>query len=262
MKKQALYIIPALLAAGAVSAQGFDGFYVGAAIGDSVTVGSARASGTTNYTLAGAPNGSFYSSSRAAFKKENFAGSLFAGYGWGCDCWYLGGEIFVKGFGKHSGRNNFFFRDTDFAGVTDYHNLNVHAKLRSAEWGIDFRPGFLIGECTMLYGRIGAAFNRIHVDFTRTVARSTAAGTTSIVANDFVSNKKSRASLRLGAGLEHRFCDCWSIRVDWVYTSFRKHNQTFTSTRTGTIFGTANSSATANTKIHNHTTMFGLSYYW
>lgn len=284
MKKQALFIIPAIMAASAVNAGGFDGFYVGAGIGDSVTVGSSHVDGSVTRTVPGAVRSTSSITGRGAIKKETFAGELFAGYGWNCDCWYLGGEIYVKGFGKHGGRNVFSrsFSDTlptpAFglpAGtvISGSETIGVHAKARSAEWGIDFRPGWLIGECTMLYGRIGAAWNRIHVSTFRNVSFATSTGVSgnfSVGNND--GRKRSRTALRLGAGLEHKFMECWSIRADWVYTDFRhnRHNgdngnggSSSTLITSGPFIGqTINVSGTGRTRLHNHTMMLGLSYYW
>ncbi len=270
MKKQALFIIPAIMAASAATAGGFDGFYVGAGIGDSVTVGSSRFDGSTTLSTAGTPESRFSLSGRSAFKKETFAGQLFAGYGWNCDCWYLGGEIYVKGFGKHGGRSTYSTTLTDLevpvTSITE--TISVHSKLRSAEWGIDFRPGWLIGECTMLYGRVGAAFNQIREELHRSTTVSIAnLGATLSNSGNPHSRKKNHTALRLGLGLEHKFMECWSIRADWVYTSFRRHGNDngFSNTRTGTgsfAGETLTTTANAHSRLHNHTTMLGLSYYW
>ncbi len=285
MKKQALFIIPAIMAASAATAGGFDGFYVGAGIGDSVTVGSTNVNGSHTITNpAGTVVRSGSVSGRGAIKKETFAGELFAGYGWNCDCWYLGGEIYVKGFGKHGGRNVISRSSTDVVTtpggafpvgtvINTSETAGVHARMRSAEWGIDFRPGWLIGECTMLYGRVGAAWNRTHIETFRSLSFSTSTGATgSFSSADSFGRKRSRTSLRLGAGLEHKFMECWSIRADWVYTDFR-HNRhdgndgSSSGSRTipaGAPFAGSVIKASANghSRLHNHTMMLGLSYYW
>jgi len=292
MKKQALCaLLPAMLfatAATAESASPFEGFYVGAGIGDSVTGG--HVDGRSTFTAAIPSLGTtarLRTNQRADLYKNSFAGDIFAGYGSSWDCFYLGGEIFVKGSSSHRTRSHsdtsvsLFTTATGVETARSNHLETINARLRSWEYGIDLRPGFLLTECTLAYVKVGAVWNR-HQRNHQFNAFNSSLFPSLAAANTFQGNipgafrnghghngRSDRASLRLGAGLEQVFCDCWSIRAEYVYTDHRKNNGNSNNeagrfTVIDPVLGPVNVafSEHSRTRLRNHYMKVGVAYYW
>lgn len=92
---------------------------------------------------------------------------------------------------------------------------------------MDLRPGILLSPDTLLYGRVGAAFNTLKITsdsinmgsyvfpvfFNRSLQLNTASA---LVASD----SKDVTGLRLGAGLEQYLGYNIAIEADYIYTNY------------------------------------------
>lgn len=262
----------------------FSGFYGGAQLGgtflsgrDSLSVSGSAVVGPPVEVSFG--NNDF---SDRSSRKNSFAGDVFLGYG--CGAWdpiYLGAELFLKG-------NKATITNVDEAsattidvgvrivGVPTFQNIatQVRSRLRPWEFGIDARPGVLLCEDTLLYGRIGVAFNRLSV---RTITSNSANVTTpldgvvTVPVNTILLEKhKNIGALRLGLGLEKEICENLSLRTDYIYTRYRKVTNSGSNgpvastiaTLGGPIAGTSTVSSTTVNRLLGHSVMLGLSYYW
>lgn len=269
MKKLALLSLPVILVASAqafATQNEFCGFYAGVSLGGAFRSGAGHTSSTTSIT-SGTDTLTATRDLKFDARKNAFLGSFAVGYGYEwCDDLYLGLEGFVNGSSHHSHTptETTTLSDTD-DGVTEtltYSN-RVRAKLHSAEVGIDLRPGYVLCKNTMLYGRVGVAYNRLTLSSDPTF--SFVEGTTSLPGSVSLRGHKNRGAFRIGGGLERMFCDNFAIRMDYVYTYYGKVSNTrsFTgSTTVGGVTTTAAFSSASSVKVTSNTTTLGLFYYW
>lgn len=245
----------------------FSGFYTGISLGESSTLGRAHLNRSANVS---APLlGISFDAQRLgkeSLKKSSFVGAAFAGFGCTWDPIYLGLEAFAKGANGKTKLRDKTTLTTNLAGTLLNLNIVNHtvAKLRTVEFGADFRPGILVAASSLLYGKIGAAFNKISLKSSNNFNNGRSLNSFEFPFNH--SKNKHVAALRLGAGLEQLICNNWALRADYTFTNYRKislHNSgsfnIFNPLGIATI-GTVSNSTEA--KLYNHAVMFGVSYYW
>ncbi len=226
------YIAPALLAltsatcliiAHAGDNGQFNGVYLGGAIGGMVT--SANMDSASEFTVDG---GDFFNS--AAYRTagsdsfygtvtENSSDSLSTqstvwtarlGYGSGIYDWplWLGLEIF----------GDFGDREIEQNGFGEYGPIAVshwsEMSLNQNEFGIDFRPGILVTPSSLLYARVGFAYNILHLDST---VEGYYYGEPSALNMD---ESEKVFGLRLGAGFEQKMSCNLSFSLDYIYTDY------------------------------------------
>ena len=187
-----------------------------------------------------------------AQRKNKLAADIFIGYGYACENAYLGLEGYIRGSKyKTTTYNSSAPREVAiatgssevgiiiptplpggpalFSDTTLTLSSTTQTKLRPVEFGIDFRPGFVACEDTLVYARVGIAFNRVSTKVCSTAIFNTANAIlvgpsltpqNVFTVNNTLSHKKSRAALRVGGGLEQKLSDCISIRLDYVYTNY------------------------------------------
>lgn len=221
----------------------FSGFYLGGAIGGSFS--SARENSTTNlssgFTLiqeiaevrrTRTIGGSAQHSLQGTQRKNTFAASLYAGFGCAWEDVYLGLEAFLRRTDYRKTHRAIFSaaESTDVpqttirldAGVSNA--ISLTTRLSPTEPGIDFRPGYFLTPCTMLYGRVGVGYNRLTLH-ARTLSSALITPPTVIVnplvGTETASKHKKVGALRLGVGLEQHLGECMSIRVDYINTHYR-----------------------------------------
>ena len=239
-----------------------------------------------------------------AQRKNNFTGEIFIGYGYACENAYLGIEGYVRGSkykvttsnssAPRSAVSATHFGAMDTVGATEITGTFVppfsltdptltlssttQTKLRPVEFGIDFRPGFVACENTLVYARVGVAFNRVSTKVCSNAAFNTAnaipVGVNSTPTNVFtasntLSHKKSRAALRVGGGIEQKLSDCVSVRLDYVYTNYGRVTvcgdpaaavtKKFEGNPTTTSFAVSND---RRVKVTSNTVMAALAWYW
>jgi outer membrane immunogenic protein len=258
MKKQLIcgIVSSVVLTAAATAALAetcFEGFYTGISLGGSFTNGHLTKGKDLSLTALG-QTGTATFSSKHDLRKNAGVGALYLGYGSFSDYFYLGGELFADWTHRKAKGTQDYSVSLAANPLTLTDMTNV--KLNGFEYGVDLRPGYKLTNDSLVYARVGVAFNKLKATETLTVG----SGTT---ASQFVplSKKKNVAALRVGAGIEQGICENLVLRADYIYTYYGKVNAKNSSNLATSNF---NSSAAARStaKLSNNTVMLGLSYYW
>jgi opacity protein-like surface antigen len=213
-----------------VSANIFDGFYVGGAVGlNSMNVNSSYNLGLQAFfydeedgipVLDGVfPLGVSYHNSND-FGKDGFSGDIFFGYGIDfCEPvgFYLGFEIDAEfnnaEAGSHStfGLDGFVFDSGDLF-TTEILGLNLYANEVSVQNSYTFSvlPGYRPNEDLLLYGRAGVVWGKIETS----------------VDNVLVSEHNTTHKLggRFGLGAEYAMTENLSLRAEYNYTLYQSVN--------------------------------------
>lgn len=259
----------------------FNGYYGGLGVG--VLQTNARVSSSTSATYANlydTENVLASSQSGVNLYGHNGTAAIYLGFGhfFGDSNFYWAAEVFGNWASRKKTLNNWAYHsqpndDEDFESIT----TATTVKLQSGEWGIDLRPGFLFDTNTMVYGRIGVAFNRLTNDtsnifsFTKNPAPESIATFATYESPLSQSKKKSMTSLRLGVGIEHLITDNLAVTADYIYTYYGKASTSGVANTTSagedepepTIFVTTNGLvADSSGKMGTQTAMIGLKYYF
>lgn len=188
-------------------------------------------------------------------------GALTLGYGdFIANNFHLAGEIFVNVARRHNSQN-ISSLVTEGADALALGTI-TSAKLRNWEYGVDLKPGYLYNPCSMVYARVGAAFNRLTVD-SASALNNVAGGAQ---ADSFVSfsDDRSRAGLRLGLGLEHAMTPNLSFIADYIYTHYGRvsANGAADAFSPGGATVALGLQDTASARLHSQSATIGLKYYF
>lgn len=170
----------------------FSGLYVGAGVGPEGANFTQR-----SHVLDLTPHANFN-----VFDAEHFAGtgvfgSLFAGYGWTRDRYYLAGEVNANlssvkyKLGNDEVVHNAFIKTT----------MTVRNSL-----GISVLPGYFLSKDTLFYGRIGYTNGRLKVNESDPT---------------ILSSRKHLDGLRYGLGLRHDLNERWTMMMDYSQINYR-----------------------------------------
>ncbi|MBS0287715.1 MAG: outer membrane beta-barrel protein [Proteobacteria bacterium] len=194
------------------------------------------------------------------------------------------GALYI-GYGQFFQDSNFYWAAEIFGNIKDSENTlndaeaeqltvgigvstsiadSTTVKLRDWEFGADFRPGYLFDLNTMLYGRIGVAFNELTIDNSTTFTYLSQGPLLSSI--DSSSNSRNSAFLRLGVGVEHKVNDSAAITADYIYTHYGKVRTSnvanVLSGEDGAIVVNNNGlSAETSANIHSNVVMLGIRYF-
>lgn len=227
-----------IMAQESIGCSPFGGFYTGGAVGGLFT--SARESRTTDLTVSFVEDVPRLPRSlqapasytlQNAQRKNTIAVNLYTGYGCAWEDVYMGLEAFINRT-DYKRRSRASLSATEINSATGTNRLDasfsdtllLSTRLAPSELGIDVRPGFFLTPCTLLYGRLGVAYNKLtlHADTNPSVMVTVPLTTgTPIVGRDFASKHKKVGALRLGIGLEQSLCENFSIRADYINTHYR-----------------------------------------
>lgn len=184
MMRRSLLAAAALVVIAPIAAQAgsFDGFYLGAQVGAAFT---GLKETQTSPLFSG---GSEVTDSLAA---NGVVGGVVGGYGKTFDSFYVGGEIDAT------------FGNRDFSDkVTDPTNPSEYKLKTGTEWGVSFRPGYLVNDHALVYGLLGLEQAPLKIS-------STASGTI---------YNKTQTVFRLGLGTEVAISGPLSFRADYTHT--------------------------------------------
>lgn len=228
----------------------FDGFYAGLGIGASQ--GQFKVASLTRFSNPNNPNSEFFvTNHQVNIHDDNVIGNGVLGYGFSFHHIYLGAEGYVT---ADSHKTTSASSTAIGPGIIPVTLLNTtNSRLNDWDGGVDLRPGVVLGSCTLLYARIGAAFNRIKFNSTSTIA---GIGVTDNLVN---TASKSVTGLRVGGGLEQMLTRHLAIRADYIYTDYGR----VTGAASGSIADNmvlATNSASA--KPRNSTTILSLIYHF
>lgn len=146
---------------------------------------------------------------------NNAFGDIFFGYGFVLNSFYVGPEIyFSAGRRPQANLTSQAFNSHPYELLSTY----TMAKLNSWEEGIDARLGWVATPGTLLFARLGVAFNNLTLNSnTTTYTTGTIVPETKLL-NYSVS--KSLVGFRAGAGLEQKLTPLISVRADYIYTYY------------------------------------------
>lgn len=287
MKNYALgLVLPTLFAAIATEAgasNAFCGFYTGGSAGGLFT--SARTALSRDSRTFVSIRSGIYTveipnsvSVQSMQRKNNIAATLYAGYGYAYQGLYFGLEAFLK-YAKYKAESvSRFTNEMNLLQPTGQVNLSLlvksanstitKTKLGQLEPGIDFRPGVFLTPGTLLYGRIGMAYNKASVtaalNDNLSVSGVGPLAVQSTLNPTILLNKHQKIGvLRLGLGFEQRICHNMSIRADFIHTNYRgvkMGKQTnVVSSASGLTLTQSNNFLLKS--LSNNAVMLGISYY-
>lgn len=286
--------IPPAMAAQSYDPSSFSGFYIGGDLGGSFSSakeqGHMNANNNIDIPIPNPPSpppgstfpaNTFGQSLSTAHRKNRLAAGLYAGYGYVCSQVYLGLEAFVnysgyktRTFKSLSLQDNFTAPALSFRTLINLADaIETRTKLQRWESGLDFRPGYFLTPCTLLYGRIGAGYNklslrnRLNDSFVQTATATILNNTLPLAAVLNENRTKKRGSLRLGLGLEQNICENFTIRADYVNTNYRQihFRRSFAVSVPDGEGGTSTATfvnAVKISRIYNNAVTLGASYYW
>ncbi len=116
-------------------------------------------------------------------------------------------------------------------------SINTCIALNDAEGGIDALPSIILGNDTLLRGRVGVAYNKAKLNV---ISQTLTGGSPSIFRS---SKDKTVYGWRVGLGLEERIDQTLAVSLDYVYTGYGKvslNRQPFSSVKLHTqafLFG-------------------------
>ncbi len=235
----------------------FPGFYVGGAVGGHLTEG-AQAGG-----VVGTFSDNVYPSDlqNDVFSRDS-VGLLYAGYGVGWRSVYLGAEGFIQ-LGHAQLKNARFGNNLTIVGnaATFISSSEVESSINCFQSGVDFLPGWSLGPATLLYGRMGIGVARAKLEVRSLNVGQSLFGSGELFLN--LSSRKTLATLRAGAGIEHRLTSHFSLRSDYIFTDYGKLS--VSGVRTGTSSGFAfPMTLNSDTRLHlyDHAVLLGISYHF
>lgn len=166
----------------------FSGFYVGAAVGPEGAIFTQRA----HVVRVGTFN---------VIDKEHFAGigvfgSLFGGYGWRHNQFYLAGELNANLSSLSYQLTNDEYEHKTFSKTT--------FTMTNSE-GVSLLPGYFIADNTLLYARVGYINGRLKIrESDPTIHSSTT----------------NRNGIRYGGGVRHNLTPKWTLMMDYSQVNY------------------------------------------
>lgn len=251
----------------------FDGWYSGLSLGGTFRSGHGSSDTVAITSLDGGPPAAdvFRSSRQFDAQKNSALGAISGGYGYTwCDKYYGALEGFLS-LSQYNQTNlietntNALFTGGggDLASIS--FNNTIETKLRSLEFGLDLRPGYLLFPDTLLFARIGVAYNKLFFNANILESHVNISDNSGGFSVALTNKTKKCAALRLGLGLERQLYNGWSIRADYIYTYYGRMRTTSNTRTTGVVLGnafTANASDTKKFTLSSNSAMLGLFYYW
>jgi opacity protein-like surface antigen len=251
-------------------AQSFHGLYAGGELGG--TMASVNQTLLNNVNLDVVPGGTFQSSSPFrlddSMVRNAAAGALVAGYGQSFEKFYLGGELSLSsGYYKMTNSSNTGLSRLigTFGNVTiaSAESMDTQVNLSPVQFGVMLRPGILLSPTSLLYGRIGTSFATVHY-YTHLVAIKKIDQNPPVLNFPVTMQSRQdahRAALQLGLGLEQAVNDRLTVRLDYLFSSYGRINQT--TAQSSTIDPIVlNATGSQSARIYTQSMMLGLMYYF
>lgn len=146
---------------------------------------------------------------------NNVFGDVFLGYGFLFNSFYLGPEVYFSAGSRPQA--DFSIQALD-SFPNELLSTDTMTKLNLWEAGIDARLGWVATPGSLLFVRLGAAFNNMRLySNTTTYTNGTVVPQTKLI--DY-SVSKSLVGFRAGVGIEQKLTPRVSVRADYVYTYY------------------------------------------
>lgn len=176
-----------------------ENFYIGLGIGP-------EAATIKQYSTI-AQEGNFAVVNNTILGARSFSGSIFAGYNF--DLCRLNPTMANLALGLEANFNGSSLKYQSSNLELLHSNFNyAYYKLRQS-FGLSLLPGFYVSDCTLLYARLGYTIRNFVV------------ATTEITIPNI---NKSISGSRYGLGIEQYFNDCFSLRLDYSFSYYKKTN--------------------------------------
>lgn len=232
-KLTALVATSLVLGASSLSASNccpFSGFYVGVSGGIHTSMSDVSLNTSAKMQDSESLDQSVRDSLNADIYELKPTGDIFIGYGWqGCGLY----------FGLKAGVN---FTNFDLSATSTAQNDNqdfgntfisvlddkVKGEMRTAEFYVDLKPGIVICRDTLLFGIVGAGWNKGHVKGHSTYSLTDTSGPTTYTASLSPGDSKDRWSWRVGIGLEKKLSRCLSLQLNYLYSSYQSISENAT----------------------------------
>lgn len=183
-----IYLTPLILLLISTSAWA-QGFYIGAGLGpDTADFKQAR-----NVTRLG----SFNVKDTTHLSGTGLFGSIFGGYGWNRNAFYLAGEINANASSVSFDSSNYEFVHSNFA--------DTHYKIEHS-FGVSLLPGYLLTDATLFYARVGYANGYFKISTTD---------------SSLANVHKNLSGLRLGLGVNQSFTQQLGARMEYNHISYQ-----------------------------------------
>jgi len=231
---------------------GFSGFYIGVAGGIANNL-----TDTSVFSCISITDESVITETEDNVYQIRPWGEVYGGWGWQF-CWlYLGGRLGAN-FSKFDSAFEYESIFPQPGGPEIITNINrIKTELRVFEFTLDFKPGIVFCNNTMLFALFGAAWNKQHLSAQGDITRTTSAG------RSFDHFKKGRnrsfAGFRGGAGIEYLFCNCLSFNLTYVFTRYWDLDQDLKPENTVTVNSYY---LMSSSKAYKQVTSMGISYYF
>ncbi|WED43551.1 outer membrane protein [Legionella cardiaca] len=179
----------------------FSGFYAGASVGPEgahfVQKAFVRRVDVNPSPGTTAAQGSFSVVDKNRFSGVGVFGSIFAGYGYKYNQYYLAGEVNGNlSSVKYQLTNDEYIHST-FA--------KTYFTIKHSE-GISLLPGYFLSESTLFYGRIGYANGRLKISESDPTIRSAT---------------KNRSGIRYGLGIRHALTPRLTLMMDYSQINYQ-----------------------------------------
>lgn len=204
----------------------FCGWYVGAGVGGGFENSAHNIDFTTVVSGGGAETAEHPHIAKRWINEKAIRSMIFGGYSLQFNLpWtalFAGAELFAQYAPyTNSGSGRALFSDGfNQAAFSIATQLTSELTIEPWQYGVQFRPGILLSPSTLLYGTVGTSVAKINAKHKATVTSPTTGATLDLS----LSEKKRRAVLRLGGGLEYVLYGHWHLRGDYIYTNYRSLN--------------------------------------
>lgn len=254
----------------------FCGFYSGIAGGLSWMTSKEHAAGVGSFVYVDQNNFTdrLPFVSKGGLKSTSLKGNVYAGYGIANNCFYLGSELFVN-FSHHKMRSSgSYLFDSEFEGEDDGNaqtSLKTTVRFLPVNFGIDLRPGLLLGDASLFYARVGVEYNRIKINSNVASLETYPTPAFPVQEEPLISLPlnihRNLPGLRLGCGLEQYITESIALRLDYIFTYYKSimlsgsNSGSFQSQNFASLIALSQSAA-VKIKPYNNTVLLGLSYYF
>lgn len=208
----------------------FNSYYVGASLGESITMATSNVSNAVAFFYPTSNVGVVTVPLNASLDLHNNAliASIFfgAGHAWGL--FYLGGETFLN-YSQYNRSNTIHNGDSFFStSMQETETLTTTTSMNLNDWqyGLDLRTGVVWRNTTLFFATIGMALTQFNLisNTSATETFSSNVGNDNLQATFNQSANRSTIGLRLGLGLEQAINSRLRYRVSYVYTTYGKVN--------------------------------------
>lgn len=239
-----------------VSIRPFNGFYVGAGLGDVLNYENIDYTTDSVFILGDSVGNGLTIDNSLSTRNWKNSGTGIIDLGWGHQFekpFYLGAELFINAAARaastHSNSEEPTLNIARNPVFLTTLSTEIETRLRTIEYGIDIIPGYLLDPTSLIYFRIGAAFNKATVDAKSLLILGPPAITSESPSN--TEAHKNVTGLRLGIGLEKYLGAKASLSLDYVYTNYGSIDATERVNVNNTLLDTS-ARITVNNGLTNH----------